>query len=214
MIGMSETGLRSDVGEIWTPAKKGTTEATPPCRALARREGLRARDQKTRVAAAAALGALAVAMPLAAAPLTGTPGASVGAVVGALLALSVAVAIWPTEWSPEELEHRRLDSIWCELRSDADRFVPWEGYAAWAESIEGTVVLGLLHRLPISDRVAYAPSPYRWEVTRRLDADEVAAAAEAMEALRTEAPERELAAEQRWRETQAEAELRGHEQGS
>ena len=194
------------------PSQDANDRSDPAARALARRKSLRARDQRTRVGAAAALGALAVAMPLTAAPLTGSPGASVGAVVGALLALAVAVAIWPAEWSPEELEHRRLDSIWCEVRSDADQSVPWERYAAWAEPIEGTVVLGLLHRLPISDRVADAPSPYRWEVTRRLDADDIAAAAEAMEALRDEASELELTAEQSWRQAQTGAERRAHEQ--
>ena len=153
-----------------------------------------------------------MALPLTAGPLTGSPGATVGAAVAALLALTVAVAIWPAEWAPEEFEHRRLDSIWRELRSDADRFVPWERYTAWAESANGSVVIGLLQLIPVDTLVADAPSPYRWSERRRLAADDIAAAAEAMEALRTEASERELAAEQSWRQAQTEAERRAHEQ--
>jgi hypothetical protein len=153
-----------------------------------------------------------MALPLTAGPLTGSPGATVGAAVAALLALTVAVAIWPAEWAPEEFEHRRLDSIWRELRSDADRFVPWERYAAWAESANGSVVIGLLQLIPVDTLVADAPSPYRWSERQRLAADDIAAAAEVMEALRNEASELELTTERLWREAQEEAELRAHEE--
>ena len=165
----------------------------PAARALARREGLRARDQTARIATTIALGALATALPLTAGPLTGSPGATVGAVVAALLCLAVVAAIWPAEWAPEEFEHHRLDSIWRELRSDADRFVPWERYAAWAESANGSVAIGLLQLIPVETLVAGAPSPYRWSVSRRLGADDIAAAAEVMEALR-ERPRSKVAA--------------------
>ena len=51
------------------------------------------------------------AMPLTASPLTGDPGATVGAVVAALLCLALAAAIWPARWIPAEVEHHRVDSI-------------------------------------------------------------------------------------------------------
>lgn len=160
---------------------------------------------------AAVLAGVGIALPFAAGPVTGDPGATVGAVVLALLLLAVATAIWPAGWTPAEVEHHRLDSIWRELRGDADRDLPWERHAAWAEPADDSVVIGLVCRVPTTRRVAGAPSPYRWEERRRLDADEVDAAAEAMESLREEAAEREAAAERRWKQAQAESERRAHE---
>jgi len=184
----------------------------PGARALIRLRNLSDRDQTGRIAAAAALAALGIAMPLTATPLTGDPGATVGAVVAALLCLALAAAIWPARWIPAEVEHHRLDSIWRELRSDADRSVAWERYAAWAEPADGDVLVGLIRSVPTGEKATDAPSPYRWEAQHRIDADEVTAAAEAMEALREDASEREMAGERRWREAQVEAERRAHEQ--
>ena len=183
----------------------------PRVRALARLQSFTARDQRARIATALALFALAMTAPLAAAPMIGDRGATVGAIVAALLLVALAVAVWPYEWSPEEREHRELEAIWREVRSEADRAVPWERYAAWAEAREGSVELLLLSRGPATERLAGAPSRYRSRVVRRLDAEDVEAAAEAMEELRTEAAVLEVRAQQRHEDEKEEAERMAQE---
>ena len=189
-----------------------TDRSDPGSRALARLEGLRARDWSRRVGSSLALAALAVAAPIAAAPITGDPGATVGAIVGGLLFLALAVAAWPYTWSAEERRHRELEAIWRELRSDADNPVQWERYGAWAEADEGSVDLARIACAPAVDRIRGAPSPYSSQVVRRIDADHVAAAAEAMEELRAEASELELRAQQRYEDEHEQAERLAHEQ--
>src|SRR3954468_17225061 len=106
----------------------------PAVRAAARLVALRRRQTAVRTAAAAGLIGAAVTLPVAAAPLTGDPGASVGGVLGGLLLLVMAALTSPWQWSREEREYHELDSIWREVRPDADREVPWDRFAAWAEA--------------------------------------------------------------------------------
>lgn len=142
----------------------------------------------------------------------GDPGARVGLVVAALLLVGLAAAVWPYRWRPEELEHHELEAIWRELRSDADRAVPWERYAAWAEARDGSLDLLRLSCAATTDRVAGAPSPFASQVVRRLESDDVDAAAQAMEELRAELAELEGRAEQRHKEESEEADRLAHEQ--
>ena len=90
--------------------------------------------------------------------------------------------------------------------------MPWERYAAWAEPDEGSVELSRIACAPAAERIAGAPSPYSLQVLRRLDADDVAAAAEAMEELRAEASELELRAQQRHEDEGEQAERLAQEQ--
>jgi hypothetical protein len=186
--------------------------ADPGARAVARLETLKASERRRRLSGALALVLGGIALPFIAEPATGDPGATVGALVAGLLTLGLAATVWPNRWSPAELEHHRLDSIWHELRSDGHRELPWERYAAWADTADGSVVLGLVTRVPVERRVEGAPTPYRWHERSRLNADDMAAAAEAMERLRAEAAELELAAERRIKDAQSDAERRAHEQ--
>lgn len=182
----------------------------PGERAAARLEREEARERAVRLTSALAVVALAVAVPLFAEPLLGEPGATVGAVVGALLLLGLAVAVWPYDWSSEERRHRRLAAIWHELRSDADLPAQWDRYAVWAEPTQGAVELALIRCRPATDRGSSA-SPYSREVVRLVDAEDVSAAAEAMEELRALAAERELKARERFEQAQADAERRTRE---
>lgn len=169
----------------------------PGVRARIQLEQLKARDRRARIVKAMVLLAVVAVAPLTAAPITGDPGATVGAIVVGLLSLALAVAIWPYEWSPDEQRHRELEAIWHELRSDSDWFVPWERYSAWAEPVDGAVQLVLITCAPAAPRIGGAPSAYSRQVIRRVDADDVAGAAQAMEELRAEAAQRELRAQQR-----------------
>jgi hypothetical protein len=172
----------------------------------------KARDRSVRTAAGLALGTAAVAAPFVAAPVTGSSGATVGAVVGALLLAALAAVVWPYEWSSAEEQHRRLEAIWREVRTDADAQVPWDRYAAWVEPGGGQVELVLIRCAPAARRVAGAPTPYSRKVVRRLEADDVATAAEAMEELRAEASDLEFKARQDHSANLAEAERRAHEE--
>lgn len=186
-------------------------KSDPAERAAARLETVRRRDRNRRVALALTFGALAAAAPLTAEPITGDPGAIIGAVVLGLLLLALAAVVWPYRWYPREEEHRALDAIWRELRSDAAESVPWERFAAWATPREGVVELALLRCAPARERVAATPSPYSLEVVRRLETEDVAEAAEAMEKLRVHAAEQELEARDRHEHERAEAARLAHE---
>ena len=183
----------------------------PGVRAVARLERLRGRDRDPRIGAALVLAALAIAAPMAAAGIVGDSGAMVGVIVAALLLVAFAVAVWPYQWKAEQLKHHELEAIWREVRSDADRLVPWERYAAWAEPREGSVELALLSCGPAIERLAGAPSQYGRQVVRRLDADDVGGAVEAMDELRSEAAELELRAQQRHVDEREEIERTGQE---
>jgi hypothetical protein len=182
----------------------------PAVRAALRLEGTKARDRGTRIGAAVTLGALAVVGPLVAKPLTGDPGATVGAVLVSLLVVALAVAVWPQSWSAEERRHHELEAIWREARSDADASVAWRRFAVWAREDRGAVELILVRCAPSTARAAGAPSPYDLEVASRFAPEEVAAAAEAMEKLRADAADRELHARQEFEQTQVEAEQAAH----
>jgi hypothetical protein len=184
----------------------------PAVRARSALDHERSRDRATRIGAASCLGAIALVAPFVAEPLTGDPGATVGAIVGALLLVALATAVWPHEWTADEERHRWLEAIWREVRTDADAHTPWERYAAWAEPAEGRVELVMICCAPIAERVRGAPSPYTRRVRKRLGPDDVGAAAEAMEELRREAAELEFKAREHYRDDQLEAERREHEE--
>ena len=184
----------------------------PGVRAVERFDRGKARDRGVRSVVGLALATTAIAAPFVAAPVTGSSGATIGAVVGALLLAALAAAVWPYEWSSAEEQHRRLEAIWREVRTDADAQVPWNRYAAWVEPGGGQVELVLIRCAPAARRVASAPTPYSRKVVRRLSADDVATAAEAMEQLRAEASELEFKAQQDHSADLAEAERRAHEE--
>jgi hypothetical protein len=154
---------------------------------------------------------LGVALVVAAEPVTGVAGARVGAVVGALCLTGVGAAVWPWSWSEAEHEHHRLDSIWGELRADADLNVRWERYAAWAEAGSESVQLQLIRCALGRPRAGGAPTPFSLSLVRGVDADDVEGAVEAMEALRGEASERERQAMDKHSDEQVEGERRRHE---
>src|SRR6516225_6955870 len=105
----------------------------PGARAAARLAGQLRAHRGGRIAASLTLALVGVALVATAEPLTGVAGARVGALVGALCLVGVGAAVWPWRWSRAECEHRWLDSIWREVRTDADEEVSWDRYAAWAE---------------------------------------------------------------------------------
>jgi len=156
---------------------------------------LRAGERHRRIGTCLALGVLAVVVPVVAAPLTGSPGATVGAVVVAAVLCLLAAGTWPSEWGDTERVHHELAWIWRQVRADAETELGWERYAA--EAVGDEVELQLICCAPIADRVAGAPSPFSRLAVRRLDAEDVEAAAEAMEQVRGDAAERERRARER-----------------
>jgi len=186
--------------------------ADPAIRAAGRLEDLRLGDRNRRMAGALVLGGLAVAAPAVAEPLTGNPGASVGAALLSVLLVALAVVAWPYPWLPEEREHRELEAIWQEVRADPDAQVAWDRYAAWARSQDEMVELVLVRCAPSQKRVGGAPSAYSARVVRRLDAEDAAAAAEAMENLRAEASQQEIEAQQDYERARHEAEWAARDQ--
>src|SRR3954471_2405190 len=106
----------------------------PATRAAARLTKRLRGHRSGRIGGSFLLALVGVALVVAAEPVTASPGATVGAVVAALLLLGFAVVVWPWPWSATEHEHHRLNSIWREVRTDADGKVPWARYAAWAEA--------------------------------------------------------------------------------
>lgn len=137
-------------------------------------------------------------VPFAAAPLTGSPGATVGGVVAAITLFLLAVAVWPIEWSDTERTHHELAWIWHRARVDAaHEQVAWECYAAWAEASGEHVELQLISCVPLAGRVSDPPSPFSRLVVRRLNAEDMEGAVEAMEELRDEAAARERRARER-----------------
>ena len=178
------------------PHQHDPDRSDPATRAATRLARVRAGERRQRMLGALALVAIGVLGVLAAEPITGESGSTVGAIVGALLLAALAVAVWPSPWSEAESTHRALESIWHELRSDAARGVAWERYAAWAEARADTVQLMLIRCAPAGAQLAGAPSPYSRELRQRIDAEDITHAVAAMDALRAEAAELELRAEQ------------------
>lgn len=185
-------------GPRLTVVTKISTPVTERCDPAAGVERLRASERRRRITAGLVLGALAVAVAFAAGPLTGSPGATVGGIVAALILCLLAVATWPTEWSESERAHHELALIWREARADPDdEQVAWERYAVWAEPSGEDVELQLICCAPLAHPTTDAPSPFSRLVVRRLNAEDVERAAEAMEELREEAAARELRARER-----------------
>lgn len=180
----------------------------PDVRAAARVRAFEQRQRRGRKTAGVLLGVAAAASPFIAAPLTGEPGATVGAVVGALLLAGCAAAVWPWAWSPQERRHHELTAIWAQARGDADTDVPWDHYAAWAGAEGQHVELVLLRLAGTTDD----PSPLSTEVVRRLDPDDIAGAASAMEQLRERATAMETRAREQHVEALSAAERRAHEE--
>ncbi len=192
----------------------------PDVRAAARVRAFEQGQRRTRTAAGVLLGGAAGVSPLVAAPLTGDPGATVGAVVGALLLAGCAAAVWPWAWSTQERRHHELTAIWAQARGDTDTSVPWDRYAAWADADRGEryaawadadgdhVELVLVRLAGITDD----PSPLSAEVVRRIDPDDVAGAASAMEQLRERATAMETRAREQYLEARSAAERRAHEE--
>ena len=175
----------------------------PEARAtLALREFAR-RERTIRVAGALALVAVALLGPLLAAVFA-DQGALVGAILASVLFAGTAAALWPWDWSTAERDHHASAAIWAEVRPDAGEDAPWARYAPWATAGDDHVELVLIRRSGTSDSAA-APSPYTRTVKRRLDPDEIADAALAMEALRVDAAELEARAYQHHLETVADA---------
>jgi hypothetical protein len=187
-------------------------QSDPATRAAARLNRRLRAHHRGRIGGSVSLTLLGVALVVWAEPLTGDAGATVGAVVAALCLLGLAAAVWPWRWSPAEYEHNQLNSIWRELRADADENVPWERYAAWAEAGPDSVQLQLLRYAPARPRAGGAPSPFSRSLVRHVDPDDVAGAAEAMEALRAEASKLERQAQDRITQDQLESERRRHEE--
>jgi hypothetical protein len=165
----------------------------PAVRAADRLQRLRRSDRRRRLVGAGALVAAASAGVALAQPLTGSPGATLGALVAGLGMLAIAIAIAPHEWSGAEVRHHELDSLWRELRSDADQEVPHRRFAAWAAAHGHEVRLSTLERSPGEPRLHGAPSPYTLTHEQAFDADSLADAASAMEKLRVRASRREEA---------------------
>jgi hypothetical protein len=181
----------------------------PAVRAAARVRERERGEAARRTAAGVALVAVALVAPFAAAPVTGDGGATVGAVVGSLLLLGCAVAVWPWEWSAQERRHHELMAIWSEARGVEGEPVPWDRYAAWADAEGERIVLWLLcRRGSASDH----PTPVSMEEVRRIDAEDMAEAAGAMEGLREDAAAREAKARERHLEGISAAERRAHEE--
>ena len=166
----------------------------PAVRAALRLARTQARDRRRRRAAVIVLWTLALLAPVLP---EGDHGATVGAAILALLLVAIALAVRPVAWGPEEIRHRELEAIWRELRPDAAQALPWQRCAAWAEQHGEAVDLVLISCAPAAPRIAGAPSPYARRRIRRLDAEDVDAAAQAMEELRADAAERELRARRR-----------------
>ena len=162
-------------------------------------------QRASRITAAIAVFALAAVIPFMAQPLTGDPGAIYGATIASLVLVGCGVAAWPWRWSDAEREQHALAAIWNEARVGADAATPWTRYAAWAEVEGDRVDLVLLTRAGSAENkgVACALSKV---VTRSLDADAIADAAAAMEALREQAARREDDARQRYLDEAAAAE--------
>ncbi len=125
----------------------------------------------------------------------------------------VAEAVWPYEWSERERQHREHEAIWRRLRADADRHVPWDRYVAWAEADGVAVELFLIRRTGSGpSRAAGAPSPFTRSSVRRISADDMVAAAEAMERLRADAARQEDASREKHADSERSAERLEHEQ--
>lgn len=171
----------------------------------------RRRENLVRTAVGLVLFGLAILVPAGAEPVTGDPGATVGGVVTAILFMTLAVAVWPQPWSPGEAQHRELDAIWHEVRTDADEEVAWPRFAGWVQADGERLRLQMLRRDPAANGLGGAPSPYLREDVRRIAADDIELATAAMEQLRTDAQAREESARRDLDDQNTRAERVAHE---
>src|SRR3954451_458321 len=149
-----------------------TDRSDPDVRAALAVGALWPRKRPIRPAIAFALFALAGVAPLAAAPLTGEPGGTVGAIVGSVLLAGSGIAVWPWEWSDAEREHHTLAAIWNHARADGGHATPWDRHAAWARADDDCVELVLITCSGAAGASA-GPSPYRTMVVERFDGEAV-----------------------------------------
>lgn len=161
----------------------------PAVRATLAVHAFERRERASRTILALSLVAGAVGLPFVAAPLTGGPGATVGAIAAAVRLAGCAVAGWPWQWSQAEREHHTNAAIWTQARPAAPDESPWKRYGAWARADGERVELALITRAA-SDATAL-PSPFTVTVRETFDGDAILEATEAMERLRTEAAELE-----------------------
>lgn len=134
---------------------------------------------------------LAAGIVIAAYPVTSSPGAVVGAVAAAVVLVALAGVAMPQQWSAAERRHRELEAIWHELRTDAGEAVPWDRFAAWAESHGEGVSLYLLREAAGEPGREPWPSRFSRKPVKTLPADEMEDAVAAMEELRAEASVKE-----------------------
>ena len=177
----------------------GSDRSDPAVRASLRLLSAERRHRMGRVSAALALFACAVIGPLVAQPLAGDPGATVGAIIASILLIGCGVMAWPWRWSDSEREHHTVAAVWAEARADAADPTPWTRFAAWAEARSDRVDLILVSHAGSAGSESVVGS-FSKVVIRTVDADAIAEAATAMEALREEAARREERAQQRYRE--------------
>ena len=188
------------------PARGSEVDRSDPAeRAASRVRDFERRQRWSRVIWALTLFALASLGPLVAAGIAGDPGATVGAVVGAALLTGCGVVVWPWTWSDAERRHHDLAAIWHEARAGADETTPWDRYAAWAREDGERIELLQIRRAGLGESEAAAPSPFSVKVVRRLDAEAIADAAIAMDALRDDVAALEARARQDHADAQAAA---------
>ncbi len=183
-------------------AAAGIDRSDPAVRAELALRAAEHEHRARRTLAGLLLAAVAVAGPFAAAPLTGGPGATIGAIVASVLCAGCAVVVWPWRWSAAEREHHRLAAVWAQARPATDAMTPWDRHAAWAQERDGAVEVLLVTRAGPGDP---APSPYHAAVLQTFAAEAVLDATAAMERVRGEAAEREARAHERHLEAVAAA---------
>jgi hypothetical protein len=145
-----------------------------------------------RIVAASVMAGSAVALPFAVFAATDASGGVVGAIVLGTALVAAAYVVWPQAPSEAEARHCRLEAIWREVRGSAPPTAAWPRYAAWAEAADGgQVELWEIVRAPDGGP---EPSPYSSSVVARVDGEDIAAAAGAMEQLRTRLATKELEA--------------------
>jgi hypothetical protein len=168
----------------------------PAVRARRQLERFERDERGARILVAVVLVTLAAIGPLVAEPIAGDPGATWGAIVASLFLVGCSVAIWPWAWSQAERDHHRLAAIWAEARPDAADPTPWSCHAAWAQADGERVDLLHITRAGSADD-GFLRGSFSEVVSRSLDADAIAAAATAMEALREHAAREEQEARDR-----------------
>lgn len=192
-------------------ARAEIDRSDPAVRAALRLDRVRVGERRRRIVTAKLLIGAAVVLVFAAYPVTGSPGAVVGAVAGAIVLVSLAGAVMPQQWSAAEHRHRELEAIWREIRSDGDEQVPWDRYAAWAESVGESVKLYLLRQSAARPNRDVVPSLFSRELVRTIAADSIEEAVTAMENLRATAAAMEAQARKAYESAKEQERLAGYD---